>query len=45
MARGRSGLRPVKQPTSADALATTGALRMDGRRLAESIEALCRAHQ
>lgn len=41
--------RPVKEPTPADALAITPALRthgrMDGRRLAERIEALCRAHQ
>lgn len=42
-------MRPVEHPTPADALAITGALRthgrMDGRRLAERIEALCRAHQ
>ena len=42
-------MRPVKEPTSADALAITQALRthgrMDGRRLAERIEELCRAHQ
>jgi predicted esterase len=41
--------RPVPEPTPADALAITRALRthgtMDGRRLAERIEALCRAHQ
>ena len=40
--------RPVKDPTPADALAITQALRthgrMDGRRLAERIEALCRAN-
>ena len=38
---------PVNQPTRADALAITPALRthgrMDGRRLAERIEAICRA--
>jgi hypothetical protein len=42
-------MRPVKAPTAADALAITKALRthggMDGRRLAERIEELCRAHQ
>ena len=42
-------MRPVKEPTPADALAITAALRthgrMDGRRLAERIEAVCRAHQ
>jgi hypothetical protein len=41
-------MRPVKEPTPADALAITQALRthgrMDGRRLAERIEDLCRAH-
>ena len=41
--------RPVPDPTPGDALAITQALRtygrMDGRRLAERIEALCRAHQ
>ncbi len=40
-------MRPVKDPTRADALAITPALRtpdrMDGRRLAERIEAICRA--
>jgi len=40
-------MRPMKDPTSADALAITAALRthgrMDGRRLAERIEELCRA--
>ena len=40
-------MRPVDDPTVADALAITKALRtyggMDGRRLAESIERLCRA--
>jgi hypothetical protein len=39
--------RPVPNPTPADALAITRALRthggMDGRRLAEQIESLCRA--
>jgi len=42
-------MRPVKEPTAADALAITKALRthgrMDGRRLAERIEELCRAPQ
>lgn len=42
-------MRAVKTPTPADALAITKALRthggMDGRRLAERIEELCRAHQ
>jgi hypothetical protein len=42
-------MRPVKEPTPADALAISQALRthgrMDGRRLAERIEELCRAHQ
>ena len=40
-------MRPVEEPTAADALAITKALRthgrMDGRRLAERIEELCRA--
>jgi hypothetical protein len=40
-------MRPVGEPTPADALAITKALRtyggMDGRRLAEQIERLCRA--
>jgi hypothetical protein len=40
-------MRPIDNPTPADALAITKALRthggMDGRRLAESIERLCRA--
>ncbi len=40
-------MRPVKEPAAADALAITQALRthgrMDGRRLAERIEAVCRA--
>ncbi len=39
-------MRRVEQPTRADALAITGALRthghMDGRRLAERIERICR---
>ena len=42
-------MRPVEHPTRADALAITKPLRthgrMEGRRLAERIEALCRAHQ
>jgi len=42
-------MRPAKAPTAADALAITRALRthgtMDGRRLAERIEELCRAAQ
>jgi hypothetical protein len=42
-------MRSVCHPTPADALAITKALRihgrMEGRRLAERIEALCRAHQ
>ncbi|HUB10830.1 MAG TPA: hypothetical protein VMB34_02650 [Acetobacteraceae bacterium] len=41
-------MRPIKDTTAGDAPATTAALRtpwrMDGRRLAERIEALCRAH-
>jgi hypothetical protein len=40
-------MRPIDEPTTADALAITKALRtyggMEGRRLAESIERLCRA--
>ncbi|MGH9584838.1 MAG: hypothetical protein ACRD4O_18100 [Bryobacteraceae bacterium] len=40
-------MRPMEEPTPADALAITKALRthggMDGRRLAEQIERLCRA--
>ncbi len=40
-------MRPVDEPTEADALAITQALRthggMDGRRLAERIERLCHA--
>jgi hypothetical protein len=40
-------LRPIADPTPADALAITKALRthggMEGRRLAERIEGLCRA--
>jgi|GEM_PF-2627382 len=40
-------LRPLDTPTAADALAITRALRthgrMDGRRLAEDSESLCRA--
>ena len=42
-------MRPVKEPTPADALAISQALRthgrMDGRQLAERIEELCRAYQ
>ncbi len=42
-------MRPVEQPTPADALAITQALRthgrMEGRRLAERIEELCLAHR
>ncbi len=42
-------MRPVEKPTPADALAITNALRthgrMDGRRLAERIEELCRANR
>jgi hypothetical protein len=42
-------MRPVEAPTLADALAVTQALRtngrMEGRRLAERIEALCLAHR
>lgn len=42
-------MRPAHAPTAADALAITKALRthgtMDGRRLAERIEELCRADQ
>jgi hypothetical protein len=40
-------LRPIENPTPADVLAIAKALRthggMDGRRLAEHIERLCRA--
>lgn len=46
-ARALWSMRPVDEPTQADALAITQALRthggMDGRRLAERIERLCRA--
>ena len=46
-ARALWNMRLAEAPTPADALAITGALRthgrMDGRRLAERIEALCRA--
>jgi hypothetical protein len=42
-------MRPVVKPTAGDALAITKALRthgrMEGRRLAERIEELCRAPQ
>jgi len=40
-------MRPIENPTPADALAVTRALRthggMEGRRLAERIEKVCRA--
>lgn len=46
-ARALWNMRPLEEPTSADALAITKALRthggMDGRRLAEQIEKACRA--
>ncbi|MDR3567155.1 MAG: hypothetical protein P4L43_03925 [Syntrophobacteraceae bacterium] len=46
-ARALWNMRPVDESTQADALAITQALRthggMDGRRLAERIERLCRA--
>jgi hypothetical protein len=46
-ARALWSMRPIDGPTAADALAITKALRtyggMEGRRLAESIERLCRA--
>jgi hypothetical protein len=46
-ARALWNMRPVANPTPADALAITKALRthggMDGRRLAEQIEGRCRA--
>jgi hypothetical protein len=46
-ARALWNMRPIEDPTPADALAITKALRthggMEGRRLAESIERLCRA--
>jgi hypothetical protein len=46
-ARALWNMRPIDDPTPADALAITKALRthggMEGRRLAESIERLCRA--
>ena len=42
-------IRPIEDPTPADALAITKALRthggMEGRRLAEQIERVCRAPQ
>lgn len=42
-------MRPLEHPTNADALAITNALRthrgMEGRRLAERIEEVCRAPQ
>lgn len=48
-ARALWNMHPVEEPTPADALAITKALRtygrMDGRRLAEQIEQLCRADQ
>ena len=47
--RALRNMRPVEQPTPADALAITKALRthgrMEGRRLAERIEELCVAHR
>jgi hypothetical protein len=47
-ARALWNTRPVEDPTPADALAITQALRthgrMEGRRLAERIENLCHAH-
>ncbi len=46
-ARALWNLRPVQNPTPADAMAITQALRthasMESRRIAERIEALCRA--
>lgn len=40
-------MRPIEDPTPADALVITKALRthggMEGRRLAEQIESICRA--
>ena len=46
-ARALWNMHPVEKPTPADAMAITKALRthgrMDGRRLAERIEELCRA--
>lgn len=46
-ARALWSMRPVDDPTPADALAITKALRthggMEGRRLAEQIESRCRA--
>jgi hypothetical protein len=48
-ARALWSMRPVEDPTPADALAITPALRtyggMDGRRLAEHLEEVCRAAQ
>jgi len=48
-ARALWNMRPVDAPTAADAMAITQALRthggMEGRRLAERIEPLCRAHR
>jgi hypothetical protein len=46
-ARALWNMRPAEEPTPADALAITKALRthgrLEGRRLAERIEELCRA--
>jgi hypothetical protein len=46
-ARALWNMRPIDEPTPEDALAITKALRthggMEGRRLAENIERLCRA--
>lgn len=48
-ARALWNMRLIDDPTPADALVITSALRthggMDGRRLAEEIESLCRAPQ
>ena len=48
-ARALWNMRPVENPTPAAALAITQPLRthggMDGRRLAEQIEELCRANR
>ena len=46
-ARALWSMRPIEDPSPADALAITKALRthggMEGRRLAERIESVCRA--
>ena len=48
-ARALWNMRPIEDPTPGDALAITKALRtrggMEGRRLAEQIERVCRALQ